>query len=142
MPNIEFNISKAELGFDIKRQSINFDINAVPVSFENITQNLVFDIAPQPIEFKITGGIVNNIVETIVQEEEVPYTKQVDWLDDNTAYIGQADPGTLTSAPAWRIKKVQFITDVDGNEDSTETWADGVGTFTKVWDNRATYTYS
>lgn len=52
-------------------------------------------------------------------------------------YVGFALPGTATSSAAWAIKKLTY----DGFYITQEDWADGVNTFTKVWDDRATYTY-
>lgn len=49
-------------------------------------------------------------------------------------YLGNATPGTLTSASGWRIKRVVNATGVI-------THADGVSTFNKEWDERASYSY-
>ena len=54
------------------------------------------------------------------------------------AYLGQALPGALTSAPAWRIQKLVF----NSGGDVTCTWADGNSNFDNVWDNRASLAYS
>lgn len=55
----------------------------------------------------------------------------------DVTYVGEADPGTLTSAASWRVKR---LTD-DGSEFTTVEWA-GTGTFNQVWDNRASLTYT
>jgi len=70
--------------------------------------------------------------------EEVPLAKQVDFIDDEHIYIGEADPGTPTSSALWRIKYVVIATD----SDVAITWAQGNATFDKVWDDRLIYTYS
>ena len=66
---------------------------------------------------------------------------QLTMMLDNTGspvmYIGQAVPGTATSASTWRIKKVDLTT-----PNVVITWANGISTFQNVWDNRASYTYS
>lgn len=49
-------------------------------------------------------------------------------------YVGEALPGSLDSNAAWRIKRYVQAT-LQGD------WADGVSDFTKVWNDRATYTY-
>jgi hypothetical protein len=54
------------------------------------------------------------------------------------AYMGQATPGTATSAASWRIQKLVF----GGDGDVTTTWADGNASFDNVWDDRASLTYS
>jgi len=50
-------------------------------------------------------------------------------------YVGEAAIGTLTSAASWRIKKI------DSTSGVSITWA-GTGVFDKIWDNRASYSYS
>lgn len=57
----------------------------------------------------------------------------------NPIYIGVTTAGTATSASTWQIRKLTF----DANDNVTSIkYADGVTTFTKEWDDRATYTYS
>lgn len=55
-------------------------------------------------------------------------------LDDTGTYlyVGEAAPGTAASAASWRIKRVT---------DSGVLYADSTASFTKIWDNRSTYTY-
>lgn len=55
-----------------------------------------------------------------------------------SAYLGQAVPGTETSAAGWRIQRLTFSSDGDV---STQ-WADGNSDFDNVWNDRATLTYS
>lgn len=52
-------------------------------------------------------------------------------------YVGEADPGTATSAALWRVKRV---TD-DGTEFVTIQWA-AAGAFTQIWDDRTSLSYS
>ncbi len=54
-------------------------------------------------------------------------------------YIGRARPGAVSSAGEWQIAKVGY--DASRNVTSL-TFAAGVNDYTKVWDNRGTYTYS
>ena len=54
------------------------------------------------------------------------------------AYLGQAVPGTATSAASWRIQKLTF----GGDGDVTSQWADGDANFNNVWDDRASLSYS
>ena len=58
--------------------------------------------------------------------------------DGNPLYIGEATPGTATSAAGWRIKKVTYE---NGNPIAIE-WASGTTEFDKTWDDRADYDYS
>lgn len=71
-------------------------------------------------------------------EEDMPYAKRIDWISDSVLYKGEAAVGSLESAAAWRIQRITLAAD----DDVTVVWADGVSDFTKIWDNRAGYTYS
>jgi len=72
-------------------------------------------------------------------EDEIMYTKRVDFITDDLLYRGEADPGTTEDQALWRVRKL-VINPVDG--DVTETWADGTAAFTKVWDDRFLYIYN
>lgn len=72
--------------------------------------------------------------------DQVSYTTEFDNNGGSSpVYIGQALPGTATSVAKWRIKKLTY--DGSGNILST-TYANGVATFSNIYDNRASYTYS
>jgi hypothetical protein len=53
-------------------------------------------------------------------------------------YIGEATPGSITSDPVWRVKRM----DESGDPELIITYADGDSNFDNVWDNRLTLTYS
>ncbi len=71
-------------------------------------------------------------------EDDVPYSKRVDFADATTTYIGYADPGVSDSTPAWRIKRLVIA----GDGDVTTTWAYGSASFTNRWDQRDSLAYS
>jgi len=52
-------------------------------------------------------------------------------------YVGDAPVGSLTSAAAWRIKRITVSGDL-----ATIEWADGNQSFDNVWDSRAALSYS
>lgn len=54
-------------------------------------------------------------------------------------YIGRARPGAATSAAEWQIGKIAY--DANGDFASLK-FAGGTNTYSKVWDNRAAYSYS
>lgn len=60
----------------------------------------------------------------------------------DTLYIGDAVPGTLDNASSWRIKRIKFVIDGDGDTDSVTEWAGGNDTRDKVWDDRLAETYT
>jgi len=74
-----------------------------------------------------------------VLNDDLDYTTLIDYdSGTNPIYIGKAATGTLTSAATWQIMKITW----DVNNNPTEIkWADSVITFTKEWDERASYTY-
>ena len=57
--------------------------------------------------------------------------------DSNITYLGEAVPGTATSAASWRIQRYQK----SGTAIITTT-ADGDGSFDNIWDNRESLSYS
>lgn len=71
-------------------------------------------------------------------EEEMPYAKQTDFVGDDIIYKGEAAAGSLTSAAAWRIRKLILSPD----DDVSETWASGNANFDKIWDDRVSLSYS
>jgi hypothetical protein len=60
----------------------------------------------------------------------------IDSINTNLEYIGEASPGTLSSAALWRIKRI------DNSNGITIQWADGNASFDNVWDNRESLSYS
>jgi len=67
------------------------------------------------------------------------WTTKMEYTGTNVTYVGEAQPGSSTSAAVWRIKKLTY------NSNSMVTdikWAGGTSAFNKVWDSRASYTYS
>lgn len=64
--------------------------------------------------------------------------KRVDFVSETVAYVGEAQPGTATTAALWRIKRVTL----GPGDDVTEQWAGGSAAFSQVWDDRASLSYS
>lgn len=70
---------------------------------------------------------------------ERPLTQKIAYSGTNPEYIGEAAPGTPSSAAKWRIKKLVYnatpaVTDA--------LWCQGNAEFDKVWDDRAGYQYA
>lgn len=63
--------------------------------------------------------------------------KQVDDVGGTTIYIGDAQPGTVDAAAAWRVKRIVFTGD-----DSITLFADGDVNFDNTWTGRAGFAYS
>jgi hypothetical protein len=68
---------------------------------------------------------------------DVAYKLELDDVGGGVTYIGEAVPGTATSDPNWRIKKL-----IETAPDLEIAWADGTAAFTKVWDDRVSLSYS
>ena len=64
------------------------------------------------------------------------YDRLID-TEGDYKYIGEADPGTATSATGWRIKRANF----KAGDDTDITWGDGSSEFNKIWDDRTGYAY-
>lgn len=70
----------------------------------------------------------------------IPYTELFDYVGGtNVIYLGAANPGSLSSAAVWQIRKYTY--DVNNNVTSIQ-YASGSGSFNQVWDNRASLIYS
>jgi hypothetical protein len=73
---------------------------------------------------------------TGLSEDSMAYARQTDFVGEDVIYKGEAEAGTLTSSPYWRVRKITIL-----NDDISETWADGNTNFDNIWDNRASLTY-
>jgi len=74
--------------------------------------------------------------DTGVSEDDVAYDVETDTSTPGTTYVGQADPGSSTASAVWRIRRI-----TETNDGASVDWADGVGTFVHIWDDRASLTY-
>ena len=83
---------------------------------------------PMPIE--LTG-------EGAVPTTSPPLATRIDDVTTaDTTYIGKAAIATATSAAAWQIAKL------DTSSGLIKTWADGSASFSKIWDDRVSISYS
>lgn len=73
-----------------------------------------------------------------ISEEDVVYSKRIDFISDSVLYKGEAAVGSNEVNPVWRIRRITV--GVDG--DVTEVWAGGSADFIHSWVNRAGYSYS
>lgn len=74
--------------------------------------------------------------QSAIPVESTQYKVQLEEASATITYVGQALPGTANAAATWRIKRL------DSAVGLIVSWADSVSTFTKVWNDRATYTYN
>jgi hypothetical protein len=59
-------------------------------------------------------------------------------IQSSVIYLGEAPPGTASSSPAWRIRRIAL--DAQGNP--TSSLLAGSGSATNVWDARASLSYT
>lgn len=90
--------------------------------------------------FNVAGNLINPATEDTLQSILAAsgggaYETRIDEVSATVSYIGKATPGAATSDASWQISKLDETTGL------VLSYADDVTTFTKVWDNRATYTY-
>jgi hypothetical protein len=71
------------------------------------------------------------------QLETPMYATQYDDVGGNISYLGEAAPGSATSAAVWRIRHLDM-----SSGDLAVTWAGGSDSFTNIWNNRLSLTYS
>ena len=86
-------------------------------------------------------AIVDSAGDILDEFNETKYTTiTTDDANGDIEYVGWAVPGSgsSTGSSIWRIAKVTYT--AGGNP--IAKWADGVSTFTKEFDEKATYTYS
>lgn len=90
------------------------------------------DVKVNPSGALTTDATISGNVST---ESAVYYKRLDDTTTASMIYIGEATPGTLTSAASWRIKRLDLTSGL------IIQWA-GSGAFTQVWDNRAALSYN
>ncbi len=86
----------------------------------------------------IVHGIMGPPGKDGIAEEDMVYSKRIDFVTETELYRGEATVGSSESSAVWRIRKIIIGTD----SDVTELWASGSAEFNKSWANRTTYTYS
>jgi len=98
---------------------------------------LVFDYSQQ----KFVANNLVTIINTIRAELEMQYDRLVDEQvvgADTITYVGEAAPGGQVAVAEWRIKRITEY----ANGYLEIIWANDSEAFDKVWNDRATYTYT
>ena len=114
------------------------DENRIPtlIGVDDVTYQTPTTVAVDPVTH---GLIVSGIDGSVIFIAEQPYTILRDDSDANTTYYGitAVGNGGNTAGSVWRIVKVFAI----GTTTSFK-WANGSDSFTNIWNNRSTYSYS
>lgn len=102
-----------------------------------INDDAVVEITSNTAPTTLEIGIIGPQGRPGTPEDEIMYSKRVDFIDDSTLYRGEAVPGSDESEAVWRIRKITIAVD----NDVTETWAGGNDNFDKAWADRAGLSY-
>ncbi len=113
--------------------------NAVKESFGAIALN------GNNLEFTKQGAMGPDItvdMSALATGEELLAQRIDEETGGDLLYIGEAAPGTLDADALWRIKRITFTLDGDGDTDAVTEWADGVSTQNQIWNDRLGLSYS
>lgn len=149
-PDLAPYLKRVEADFNKWRASVNANLASIggggagrltdlsDVEFlrkSQVPEDAVFIYDSTKKKFVATNFSV--ILDRLRTDIEVQYNKIID-VDGVYTYIGEALPGTSTSASSWRIKRVEE----QAGGDYEILWADGTADFVNIWDNHLSYTYS
>ena len=135
--------------------------NTVIDTLENITTVQFNNNTPVIVDKEVVSFVSLSVIDTIVvenkqpdtviidgipgkegppgiSEEDIVYSKRIDFINDNLLYKGEAVVGSSESSNVWRIRKIT----IGADGDVTELWADGSANFAFIWINRENYNYS
>lgn len=76
-------------------------------------------------------------LETIASSHK-SLTTAIEYSAGNLLYLGKAPPGTQQAAAGWQVKKFTFT----GDDLTGIQYAGGTESYTRIWNDRATYNYS
>lgn len=121
-----FERMPASLGQKIMAESF-------PVTIASDQPTIQVDI--QNVDVEVDVIITGTAVDVPVFTRK--YTIQLDEASSTITYVGEAAPGSLVSDPVWRIKRLNSTSGL------VVEWANAISvTFTVIWNDRVTYTYS
>jgi len=83
------------------------------------------------IRVSIVGGDIS-VSSVAVEEKSV-----IDIVSNELIYFGYATIGSNENTASWKIIKMTIIGSIIKSE-----YAQGVSTYTNIWDDRTTYSYS
>lgn len=81
-----------------------------------------------PLEYDPSGATKRTVTGDLISEIDKSGT---------VTYIGEATPGSATSAAVWQITKID-----SSSNPTVITYADGNANFDNIFDNRASLSYS
>lgn len=108
----------------------------VGIVLQQVEQPTLNVAAIQPAQLQVIAPGAQSTPAT--PEEEMVYSKRTDFVSDSLIYRAEAAPGTLDTAPSWRIRQLSI--GIDG--DVVEKLANGSASFNNAWSDRAALNYS
>jgi hypothetical protein len=114
--------------------TLEIEIAGAGIPLDVIVDNIV------PVSQSGAWTVGVNNFPTVQTIQPWPLTIRAEYSGANLlVYFADAQPGTLSSASTWRIRKLTY----DGNGNfSFLSWPNADTSFSYIWDNRSTYTYS
>lgn len=118
----------------------------VPLNPNKIIANTIsttLNQQEQSVKLSTNIGVTNIISQGVqgprgIPEEEVAFTRRIDFVGETLIYKGEAPPGTAEGTNGWRVRRITFV----GSEgDIVEEWANGLADFSVDWTNHATHSY-
>jgi hypothetical protein len=135
--SLDIDLGTDSIVVEVEPDSFSLEIVEVVIDANGDTTIIDVDVSPVSLAFEIMASGPRGAPG--VSEDDMVYAKRVDFVGDTIIYKGEAEIGTLDADSVWRIRRITL----EGTEqDVNEEWANGVGDFAHVWDDRATYTYS
>jgi len=123
--------SKEKLTFDNTDASNSDTVGATIIGADG---NIITDTVVG-LKKGLDVNVISDInVTTSATPEELSY---IDQYSDTVFYFGYAAIGSVTSGAVWKITRLT----ISGTIVKTE-YAAGVSTYTQVWDNRTSLSYS
>lgn len=136
---LAFSIEENPLVFAQREERVSVRVVEQPLSFPSVTEQIQFTVGTETATFEVQGVILRGPPGPPgTSEEEMAYAKRTDFATESLIYRGEAAVGSATSASVWRIRRLTLAAD----DDVTEEWAGGTAEFDKIWDDRASLTYS
>lgn len=113
------------------------NVVSAAINTEYVTQNTISSVLVDSINTNVlVTGLIGPPGPTAANEEDIMYSKRIDFISDDEFYRGEAVVGSSENNAVWRIRHVTII-----NNDVTELWAGGTANFDKVWANRLSLSY-
>lgn len=137
--NQTVEISESEVAVTESIDDVKITVLNDSVSVIDSDDSVTIGEGTDEVNLSFEGGVSQTTVVTQnISEDDVPYTEEIDFVNDDVIYKGYADAGTTMDQALWRIQKITFIND---EGDVRKRYANDDSAFIHIWNDRATYTY-